>query len=320
MKKRNIMRSILTTCFVVTIAMVTACGVEEKSTGKTKETGKKVEKTAEMTIEPEETVAPIKIEKNTLLYSWKIGGENAPGYEDKDEKRLPDCFYLSGKRVFLDDSVNQRILIYKDGKFEKSIALEWNCDIKRMYYSATEHILKTVYEDLSCSKGPVYYAADFNVEDGTIISEKKISNTKNVLEDFYYQEDGILHTFYLNGSEDKKEQKNIKKVKKVFSKDIYCDVFYFDKRQDKIDIFCSKTHSLQNGMIQEEWITKVENGKVSMYAVPEPHENVLEAGAMARINGNLYQLAVTKEKVSIYALKEKEWMGDSVKGYMRQIQ
>lgn len=74
MKKRNIMRSILTTCFVVTIAMVTACGVEEKSTGKTKETGKKVEKTAEMTIEPEETVAPIKIEKNTLLYSWKIGG------------------------------------------------------------------------------------------------------------------------------------------------------------------------------------------------------------------------------------------------------
>lgn len=41
---------------------------------------------------------------------------------------------------------------------------------------------------------------------------------------------------------------------------------------------------------------------------------------MARINGNLYQLAVTKEKVSIYALKEKEWMGDSVKGYMRQIQ
>ena len=73
-------------------------------------------------------------------------------------------------------------------------------------------------------------------------------------------------------------------------------------------------------MLQEEWITKVENGKFSMYAVPEPHENVLEAGAMARINGNLYQLAVTKEKVSIYALKEKEWMGDSVKGYMRQIQ
>ena len=52
---------------------------------------------------------------------------------------------------FLDDTVNQRILIYKNGKYEKSISLEWNYDVKRMYYSATDHILKTVYEDLSYS-------------------------------------------------------------------------------------------------------------------------------------------------------------------------
>jgi hypothetical protein len=319
MKRKNIMKAILTTCFIVSIAMATACGAESKDTAKPEKTEKDVQKTAEATIEPEETVEPMKVKKNTLLYSWKTGKKNTPGYEDKDEKIQPDCFYLSGERVFLDDTVNQRILIYKNGKYEKSISLEWNYDVKRMYYSATDHILKTVYEDLSYSEGPVYGTADYNVDDGTIVSEKQISDAKNILEDFYFRKNGELDTFYLNGEEDKVDMRNYGELKKLFSKDDFYESFSYDKEADKMDILCSKFHSKNNQMIEEEWITRIEKGKATTYAVPAPHKNALEVGALARINENLYQLAVEKDKVSIYVLQEKKLNGNKVEMYTRYV-
>ena len=319
MKRKNIIKVILTTCFIVSIAMATACGAESKDTAKPEKTEKDVQKTVEATIEPEKTVEPMKVKKNTLLYSWKTGKKNTPGYEDKDEKIQPDCFYLSGERVFLDDTVNQRILIYKNGEYEKSISLEWNYDVKRMYYSATDHILKTVYEDLSYSEGPVYGTADYNVDDGTIVSEKQISDAKNILEDFYFRKNGELDTFYLNGEEDKVDMRNYGELKRLFSKDDFYESFSYDKEADKMDILCSKFHSKNNQMIEEEWITRIEKGKGTTYAVPEPHKNALEVGALARINENLYQLAVEKDKVSIYVLQEKKLNGNKVEMYTRYV-
>ena len=320
MKRKNIMKAILTTCFIVSIAMVTACGAENKGTAKTEKTEKDVQKTAEATIEPEKTVEPMKVKKNTLLYSWKTGKKNTPGYEDKDEKIQPDCFYLSGERVFLDDTVNQRILIYKNGKYEKSISLEWNYDVKRMYYSATDHILKTVYEDLSYSEGPVYGTADYNVDDGTIVSEKQISDAKNVLLQFFYQDNGELDTVYLEDKDDERDKKNYKALKQLFPKKSSSERFSCDEDKNRMDLICSNWIEKENGQsLDEVWIVSMENGTGVSYAVPAPHKSMLEAGKVMRINGNIYQLAITGDKISIYVLQEKKLNGNKVEMYTRYV-
>lgn len=48
---------------------------------------------------------------NVLLYSFPVNTENSVGLipANEHEKIAPDAFFVSGDRIFLDDTVNNRI-------------------------------------------------------------------------------------------------------------------------------------------------------------------------------------------------------------------
>ena len=76
----------------------------------------------------------------------------------------------------------------------------------------------------------------------------------------------------------------------------------------------------ENGQsLDEVWIVSMENGTGVSYAVPAPHKSMLEAGKVMRINGNIYQLSITGDKVSIYVLQEKKLNGNKVEMYTRYV-
>ena len=64
-----------------------------------------------------------------------------------------------------------------------------------MYYDEEQKVLKTVYEDLSCSDGPVYYLMELNGENGSILSQQKLSDSNHVLLNYFFTEDGELDPF-----------------------------------------------------------------------------------------------------------------------------
>lgn len=209
--------------------MAAGCGVKDMGTSSANahsqetEVVRKTELPA--TKNPLPTRNPMNVKENTLIFSCKTNEENTPGYDKRGGATCCDTFFVSDDVIFLDDSINQRILMYEKGKFVKSIDLEWNRDVKQMFYVKDENVLKFVYEDLS-GDGSQYYTCDINIEDGRIINDEKIKDSDNLIH-YYYREDGKLMTTYFGGKATpqlkkiyeilKNFQKGDKDYSKVFS-------------------------------------------------------------------------------------------------------
>jgi len=141
-----------------------------------------------------------------------------------------------------------------------------------------------------------------------------------VLLQFFYQDNGELDTVYLEDKDDERDKKNYKALKQLFPKKSSSERFSCDEDKNRMDLICSNWIEKENGQsLDEVWIVSMENGTGVSYAVPAPHKSMLEAGKVMRINGNIYQLAITGDKISIYVLQEKKLNGNKVEMYTRYV-
>lgn len=76
---------------------------------------------------------------------------------NEHEKMGSDAFFVSGDRIFLDDTVNNRIMIYRGQNFERSIPLSPEMDVKLLFYSNKDDVLKMVYWDRFNENGSLFY-------------------------------------------------------------------------------------------------------------------------------------------------------------------
>lgn len=292
---------------------LTGCGTNQVSNSNADVTPKPTMNTT--TEKPMQKVE--KVSKNTVIFECNTNEKNTPGYQSVEEVS-PDSFYISGEYIFLDDTVNQRILVYKDGDYKTSWKLDWNYNVKQMYYDEEQKVLKTVYEDLSCSDGPVYYLMELNGENGSILSQQKLSDSNHVLLNYYFTEDGELDTFFMNDEE--RNADTFSALQKFFSKDFEFTICSSDKScMEKVVVGSNLLGDYDNGMVDREIIVRMRGDEMATYAIPQQHQNSLHEGLIKQIHGNIYQLALSKNHITIYLLAEKQISGEHIEYYDRKI-
>lgn len=316
-------RNIFTLCMITVILLATGCGtretlssnkVEEESREVVKETKEPMQETKDLI---QETKNPIQVKENTLIFSCKTNKENTPGYQEV-ESVCSDTFYVSDDKILLDDTLNKRILVYENGEYVKSIELDWNCDVKQMFYSKEDDVIKIVYENLAYTEGPVYYTLDIKMEDGSKANEEKIGDSEHVLLQSYFREDGKLMTTYLDDADNEGHEKIYKEVDKLLSKDFEAEICFANEEENELVLICSKLYSIDEGLGEKEIVLRSENGKFVTFAVPQKHREGLDQGHIKYIDGNIFELAVTEDKIEIYILAEEDTTKSDIR-YLERV-
>ena len=316
---------------ITVILFVTSCGTKETINNKTEEEGKNIvqqtEEPAQVTETPVHTTEtpvqatrnPIQVTENTLIFSCKTNKKNTPGYQNI-ETVCPDSFYVSDDMILLDDTVNKRILVYEKGEFLKSIELDWNYDILDLFYLKEDHIIKTVYTDYNADTA-AYYTLDINMEDGSKTNEEKIGDGEHVLLHFYFREDGKLITDHLHDPANEEHEKLFKKKNKLLSKDFTSTICFKNADENELVLNCSKLYPIGEKLGKQEVILRSESGQFVTFAVPEQYEKRSLSqgfGYIKYINGNIYQLSVSEDKIEIYILAEEDIKKNDIR-YLERV-
>lgn len=273
---------------------------------------------------------------NKKIFSCEVNKDKTPGFipANEGEQVTADAFFVSNKYIFLDDTVGKRVLVYsRYGSFVKEIKLEWNQNIKRMSYSEKQDILSVVYEDTMQSKANYYHIMKIKVETGDCISDKEISNEKNILLDYYFNADGTLETTYvtqdeLEMAEEKSTSDEIKvdieenKEKKELSEDLDklletdCDYSICNTDADNNTATICSVEDASNGVI-EECIVLSKDNKAKTYAVPEEHNDALLEGNIQTFGNKIYQMTIEENQITIYELVQNKARRHNISGYTR---
>ena len=285
---------------------VAGCGIKETGTSSANMSSQETEvvRKTELpaTENPLPTRNPMNVKENTLIFSCKTNEENTPKYDKRGGATCCDTFFVSDDVIFLDDSINQRILMYEKGKFVKSIDLEWNCDVKQMFFAKNENVLKVVYEDLS-GEGSEYCSCDINIEDGRKTNDEKIE--KGLIE-YYYREDGKLMLSFLQEKATSKWKKIIKVLEKIEKGDWSFYTVFSNVEEDEY-LFGYELGETKNGVTScKRSMIRLENEQIVSYAVLPEEVVCTDEKRVKFINGNIYALVEAEDKIEIYVLAEKK--------------
>jgi len=130
-------------------------------------------------------------------------GDEAPGIIDMAEVQYigPDDFAVVGETIIMDDTVNHRLIVYEAGEYNREIPLEWNMDIKKIFFDGKQ--LRGVYEDLKETDYSKYVEVEFSFATGEIARSQILSSDSKILLEFYYDGSGTLCTEYLKISNER---------------------------------------------------------------------------------------------------------------------
>lgn len=135
--------------------------------------------------------------ENELIFYYPVNAMNAPGYIPPNEHELiaPDCFWAGSGKVFIDDTANDRILVYQNGLYEKTIALPWEMDVQKMYYLPETDELKVVFHDRN-KTGSDYYLIGIDVSSGMLLDagawDEEIGNVHEIMAEYCFDSEGVL--------------------------------------------------------------------------------------------------------------------------------
>lgn len=299
---------------VMCASVFLGCGsTDEVSVSNKKNASVAVEATeASVTDNVLETKESVEVEENTLYFSCNTNEENTPGCisANEAEGESMDCFFISGKYLFLDDTVGNRILVYKDLVFDHEIPLSENQDVKDIFYDSAKNVLKAVYENRDYTDATHYYYMEISVEDGSIITDKELSNAKNVLLSFYFDAAGTLNTHF-KGDESTEEKTAIyNKMKETLPNyyDYECCYENADTAERIYSVFDTKKEEERTSILL------FEKDEITKYAVPQ--EYLVTKGRLKKLDGNLYELVPSEDKIEIYLLAEKNFDGNELESYV----
>lgn len=253
-----------------------------------------------------------------IVFTSGVNGKNEPGYDPANEGEAiaVDTFFLSKDRVFLDDTVNNRILVYKSGSYEKRINLEFKRDVKKMYYDEGAGILKAVYENREKLDATHYYLMYIDVTKNRIISEREISNDKHILLEYAFNSDGELETNYYEKDETYDEEEVQDYVDELNDEDVTVETGFAADEDKKISICSVEDNEASN---VNECILISKDGKVESYVVPDEHDQILTEADVQMQGENVYQLKIDENKVQIVQLTPMEITDDHLDYYSREL-
>lgn len=253
-----------------------------------------------------------------IVFTSGVNGKDEPGYDPANEGEAiaVDTFFLSKDRVFLDDTVNNRILVYKSGSYEKKINLEFKRDVKKMYYDEGAGILKAVYENREKLDATHYYLMYIDVTKNRIISEREISNDKHILLEYAFNSDGELETNYYEKDETYDEEEVQDYVDELNDEDVTVETGFASDEDKKISICSVEDNEASN---VNECILISKDGKVESYVVPDEHDQILTEADVQMQGENVYQLKIDENKVQIVQLTPMEITDDHLDYYSREL-
>lgn len=258
----------------------------------------------------QKTVEPIKVTNNTLYFSCDTNRENTPGYlsPSEAEGEMSDCFFISENYLFIDDTVGNRILVYKDLEYDHEIQL--NQDAQDMYYDVNKNIMKIIYVNKQKLDATHYGYMELSMEDGSIITNKELSNSSKILLDYYFDDGGKLNTHF-KGEKTSEEKKSMySKIKKIIPKyyDFRCCYENTDTGEYIYSVFDDKDGRERTSILC------FENGEITKYAVP--YEHLALQGRVKKIEGNLYELVPGEDKIQIVVLAEKSFAQNKLESFI----
>lgn len=245
---------------------------------------------------------------NTLLYSFPVNTEDSAGFipANEHEKIVPDAFFVSGDRIFLDDTANNRIIIYRGQNFEKSIPLSPEMDVKLLFYSSEDDVLKMVYWDRFNENGSHFYLTSVSVSSGeTVPAGQELSDGSRILLEYSFDSTGNLLTEYLSGEGTgavlayaDAEPAVIADGNAAGSECVGMG-FAIDDTYSIYSIYMAGADRSTIG----ECIIINGGSDAFAYAVPETHEDSLERGnVQVTESGEVFQMAVDATGVKIFRL------------------
>lgn len=264
---------------------------------------------------------------NILKYSYLINSDNAPSFipANEHEEIGPDTFFVSEDIVFVDDTVNNRILVYNREDYFRSISLPWYMDITLMYYDIKEDVLKVVYEDRNDSYIKQYMVT-MSAETGEMVSKvQELSNQDKRLLEYCFDSDGNLLTLYLN--EDKNNEKMMCNIdlSMLDAENVSAGVYTENKTLTAIgnkayNLFSTFENEGANLLIKE-CIVITEEQKVISYVTPEFHQGALNRGDFqVTSNGIIYQMVADDKEIKIFQLSEKASIQDEKNFLTRKME
>lgn len=244
---------------------------------------------------------------NALLYSFPVNTEDSVGFipANEHEKIAPDAFFVSGDRIFLDDTVNNRIMIYKGQSFEKSIPLAAEMDVKLMFYSSEDDVLKMVYWDRFNENGSHLYLTSVSVSsDEAVPVGQELSDSSRVLLEYSFDSKGNLITEYLSDGETGTLAFSDTGLATIADDDT-TGIEYVGMGlavDDAYSIYSTYLDGTDKSTIGECIV--IDDGSDSfVYAVPEMHEDALERGNVQVMAADeIFQMTVDATGVNIFKL------------------
>lgn len=245
---------------------------------------------------------------NVLLYSFPVNTENSVGLipANEHEKIAPDAFFVSDDRIFLDDTVNNRIVIYRGQDFEKSIPLSPEMDVKLLFYSSEDDVLKIVYWDRFNESGSHFYLTSVSVSSGENVPVgQELSDSSRILLEYSFDITGNLITEYLSGEDMGAVLAYADAESAVTAEGNVAGSECVEMRiaiNDTYSIYSTYMTETDRSTIGECII--IDGGSDSfVYAVPETHEDALERGNVQVTEADeVFQMTVDATGVNIFRL------------------
>lgn len=245
---------------------------------------------------------------NALLYSFPVNTENSVGFisANEHEKIAPDAFFVSGDRIFLDDTVNNRIMIYQGLNFEKSIPLSPEMDVKLLFYSSENDVLKMVYWDRFDENGSHFYLTSVSVTSSEIVPVgQELSDSSRILLEYSFDSTGNLLTEYLSSEGTSATLAYADVDPAVMAESNTTGSECVGMRlaiNDTYSIYSIYMNGAEKSTIGE-CIVINEGNDSFVYAVPETHEDALERGnVQVTAADEVFQMTVCATGVNIFRL------------------
>lgn len=276
--------------------------------------------------------------ENELIFYYPVNSLNAPEYIPPNEHELiaPDCFWAGNGYVFVDDSINGRILVYKDGAYEKSIGLPngVGMDIQKMYYLQEADELKVVWLDTSTDMPSYYNLAGFDVSSGMLMNgwREEIGDVHEQMTHCCFDSEGVLwrNMLYDKVQEPDEATKRANHIVTLsgagefpyaVSEDVKALASYISDSWKIIAKHNETNYYLHNQLVfngDERLSLAVVMKNNTHVATPEADANpILSLGPA----GNIYQMVVDEGGVRIYRLGFAEYDAEDRNDMMvRQIQ
>lgn len=260
--------------------------------------------------------ASTQMEQSRLYFSCTVNDGVNPGFipANECEEISSDTFFVSGNTIFVDDTVNHRIIVYEDGNYSKEIPLEWNMDVKQMYYDPQNDLLKMVYLDLNADDATHLFLTEAHTANGQLESAleseaEELSNAEKVLLEYCFDQDGNLLTQYLDENEtaDGISLVSEQQTYAFGGSDLSSRIFSVDKDTNQTAAIATSYVQQDNLSVARECILVQQVGEMVSFAVPKDHTNTLDRGCIQSADdGSIYQMNVDESGIQIFQLAERD--------------